>query len=148
MTYDTASRVTQQTQADSTTWQYAYTLDAGGKMTQTDITNPRGYVRRLTFNSGGYVLTDTPAHGTAIAQTTTNTRDSTSHLVNTVTDALGRQTTYGYDSQSNVLTVTRLAGTGDAVTTSYTYESSFHQVATITDPLSHTTTFGYDTRAT
>ncbi len=52
MMYYTASRVTQQTQADSTTWQYAYTLDAGGKIIQTDITNPRGYVRRLTFDSG------------------------------------------------------------------------------------------------
>jgi RHS repeat-associated protein len=143
--YDAASRVTNQTQADSTTWQLAYTLDAGGKIIQTDVTNPRGYVRRFTFDGVGRVLTDTPAYGTGVAQTTTYTRDATSHRVDTVTDALSRQTTYSYDTKNNVTSVTNLAGTADAVTTSFTYESTFQQLATVTDPLSHTTTFGYDT---
>src|SRR5207245_5448786 len=61
-----------------------------------------------------------------------------------MTDALGRQTAYTYDTQGNVLTVTRLAGTGDAVTTTVTYEPTFNQVASISDPLSHTTSFSYD----
>jgi RHS repeat-associated protein len=142
--YDAAHRVIRQTQADSTTWQLAYTLDAGGKIIQTDVTNPRGYVRRFTFDAAGRVLTDTQAHGTAIAQTTTYTRDATSHRVDTVTDTLGRQTTYAYDAKNNVTGVTRLAGTGDAVTSTFTYESTFQQLASVTDPLSHTTTFGYD----
>src|SRR2546425_10101330 len=79
------------------------------------------------------------------SQTTTYTRDATSNLVTAMTDALGRQTAYTYNTQGQVLTVTRLAGTGDAVTTTVTYEPTFSQVASISDPLSHTTSFGYDT---
>jgi RHS repeat-associated protein len=142
--YDAASRVVRQTQADSTTWQLAYTLDANGKIIQTDVTNPRGTVRRLAFDAGGYVMTDTQAQGTGLAQTTTYTRSTPSHRPDSVTDALGRQTTFAYDANNNVTSVTRLAGTGGAVTTSFTYEPNFRQVATITDALGHTTTFGYD----
>lgn len=130
--YDAASRIIRQTQADSTTWELAYTLDAGGNIVQTDVTNPRGYVRRFTFNAAGRVLTDTPAHGTALAQTTTYTRDATSQRVDAVTDALGRQTTLGYDANNNVTSLTRLAGTADAVTTTLTYESTFQQLASVT----------------
>jgi RHS repeat-associated protein len=142
--YDAASRVSGQTQADGTTFQFAYTLDANGKIIQTDVTDPRGNVERFTFDAAGHVLTDTRAHGTAIAQTMTYTRDATSHAVQSTTDALGRQTTYTYDSSGNVTNVTRLAGTVDAVTTSFTYESTFQQLASVTDPLSHTTTLAYD----
>jgi YD repeat-containing protein len=142
--YDTASRVVRQTQADSTTWQLAYTLDANGKIIQTDVTNPRGYVNHLTFDAAGYVLTDTQAQGTAVAQTTTYTRNAASHRVDSVTDALGRQTTYSYDANNNVTSVTRLAGIGGAVTTSFSYEVNFQQLAAITDPLGHTTTLAYD----
>jgi RHS repeat-associated protein len=142
--YDAQGRVTKQTQADTTFHQFAYTVDGQGKVTQTDVTDPRGNVRRVTFNANGYALTDTQAYGTAIAQTTTYTRDATSGLVNTMTDALGRQTAFTYNSQGQVLTVTRLAGTGNAVTTTFTYNLAFNQVASITDPLNHPTSFGYD----
>jgi len=142
--YNAQGRVSKQTQADGTFYQFAYTVDGQSKVTQTDVTDPRGNVRRVTFNANGYALTDTRAYGTAAAQTTTYTRDATSNLVSTMTDALGRQTTYTYNTQGQVLTVTRLAGTGDAVTTTVTYEPTFNQVASISDPLSHTTSFGYD----
>jgi len=141
--YNAQGRVTKQTQADQTFYQFAYTVDGQGKLTQTDVTDPRGNIRRVTFNANGYAVTDTRAYGTAVAQTTTHTRDTTSSLVASMTDALGRQTTYTYNSQGRVLTVTRLAGTSDAVTTTMTYEPTFNQVATITDPLNHTTSFGY-----
>jgi RHS repeat-associated protein len=143
--YNSNNRVTLQTQADGTTFQFAYTLDQNGKVTQTDITDPRGFVRRLTFNSNGYVLSDTRALGTAIAQPTTYVRDATSNLPTSITDPLGRRTDLTYDSKGNALTVTRLAGTSDAVTTTFTYEPTFNQVASVTDPLGHTTTFTYDT---
>ncbi|MGH3660022.1 MAG: hypothetical protein ACRDUA_25560, partial [Micromonosporaceae bacterium] len=120
-TYDGNGRVTQQTFADSTTYQFAYTLDGGGKVTQTDVTDPRGHVERLTFNGAGHVLTATRAYGTGLAQTTTYTRDATTHRPTRITDALGRHTDFTYDSAGNVLTVTRLAGTGNAVTTTATY---------------------------
>ena len=142
--YNAQGRVTKQTQADGTFYQFAYTVDGQGKVTQTDVTDPRGNVRRVTFNANGYALTDTRAYGTAIAQTTTYTRDATSNLITTMTDALGRQTALTYNSQGKVLTLTRLAGTGNAVTITFTYEPTFNQVASMTDPLNHTTTFGYD----
>ena len=76
--YDANGRVSRQTQADATTYQFAYTLDAGDNVTQTDVTGPRGIARRVTFNADGYPLTDTRALGTAVAQTTTfERRDAT-----------------------------------------------------------------------
>ena len=41
--YDpTSGRITQQTQADSGVYQFAYTTDANGNVTETDVTDPRG----------------------------------------------------------------------------------------------------------
>ena len=145
-TYDANGRVATQTQADSTTYQFAYTLDGNGKVTQTDVTNPRNFVRRLTFNSSGYALTDTAAFGQPEAQTLTYERQTGTSLILSVTDALNRKTAYTYDAKGNILTITQLATTPNAVTTTFTYESTFNQVATITDPLSHSTTFGYDAK--
>jgi RHS repeat-associated protein len=144
--YDAAGRVSRQTQADSTTYQLAYTLDANGKIIQTDVTDPRGHVERVTFDARGYPLSMTRAMGTAVAQTTSYQRDANTSQVLSVTDALSRRTDYTYDTMGNVLTVTRLAGTADAVTTTVTHEPSFNQVASVTDPLNHTTTFGYDAK--
>jgi RHS repeat-associated protein len=142
--YDANGRVTRQTQADQTTFQFAYTLDANNKVTQTDVTNPRGYVRRVTFNSSGYTLTETFALGTPEEQTYTYDRQAGTNLVQSVTDPLGRRADFTYDSKGNVATVTGLAGTAEAMTSSFTYEPEFNGLATATDPLNHTTTFGYD----
>lgn len=142
--YDGNGRVITQTQADTSEYEFDYTLDGSGKVTQTDVTDPRGHVRRLTFNSSGYTLTDTRAQGTAVEQTFTYERQSGTNLILSVTDPLNRETAYTYDSFGNITSVTRLEGTAGEVTTSYTYEPDFNQVKTITDPLSHTTTFGYD----
>lgn len=142
--YDSNGKIIRQTQADSSEYEFAYTLDGSGKVTQTDVTDPRGNVRRLTFNSSGYTLTDTLAYGTSIQQTLTYERQSGTNLILSETDALGRKTTYAYDSFSNLTSITLLAGTANAVTTTVTYEPNFRQVATITDPLNHTTTYGYD----
>ena len=144
--YDVVGRVIRQTQADATTYQFAYTLDGSGKVIQTDVTNPRGHVRRVTFNSSGYTLTDTQATGQPVQQTTTFLREAGTNFILSMTDALNRQTDYTYDSMGNTTSITRLAGTADAVTTNYTYDPSFNQVASITDPLNHTTTFGRDSK--
>jgi RHS repeat-associated protein len=144
--YDATGKVIKQTQADTTTFQFAYTTDVNGKITQTDVTDPRGNVKRLTFNANSYTLTNRRAVGKPEEQLTTYVRQTGTNLPLTVTDALSRQITYTYDSMGNVLTVTRLTGTPDAVTTTYTYEPSFNQVATKTDPLNHTTAFTYDAK--
>jgi RHS repeat-associated protein len=140
----TNGRVTSQTLADTnTTYQFSYTVDGSGNITQTDVTDPRGNVERLAFNSDHYIISDTQAYGTSLARTTTTTRQTGSNLVTAVVDGLSRRTEYTYDSSGHILNTTRLAGTSDAVTTSFTYEPVFFQLATFTDPLNHTWTLGY-----
>ncbi|MHB8744502.1 MAG: RHS repeat-associated core domain-containing protein [Sulfuricaulis sp.] len=142
-TYDTNARVATQTLADSGLYRFAYTTNTGGAITQTDITDPRGKIRRLAFNSAGYVTSETRALGLPEAQTASYVRDSANRITS-ATDALGRITTYAFDTLGNITAVTQLSGTASAVTTRYTYEPTFNQVASITDPLNHVTSFTYD----
>ena len=146
--YDANGRVQTQTQADGTTYQFAYTLDGSGNVTQTDVTDPRGHVTRYAFSSAGLTTTITRALGQPEAQATTYEWQPGTNLLLSVTDQLSRKTAYSYDSKGNVLTVTRLATTPQAVTTTFTYDPIYSQIATVTDPLGvgHTTTFGYDTK--
>jgi YD repeat-containing protein len=146
--YDANGRVQTQTQADSTTYQFAYTVDGSGNVTQTDVTDPRGYVKRFVFNSNGLTTSTIGAFGQPEAQETTYEWQAGTNLLLSVTDQLSRKTAYTYDAKGNVLTVTRLATTPQAVTTTFTYEPTYNQIATVTDPLGagHTTTFGYDTK--
>jgi YD repeat-containing protein len=137
--------MTQQTLADpSAVYTLAYTLDGSGNITQTDITNPRGYIERLTFNGNHYIVSDVEALNTPQQRTRTTERQVGSNLVTATVDGLSRRTEYTYDGAGHVLTVTRLAGTSDAATTTFTYEPLFNQMATTTDPLGHTWTVGYD----
>jgi len=124
--------------------QFAYTLDGTGKVTQTDMTDPRGYVTRTAFNADGYTASTTRALGQPEEQVTTYNRIAGTNQNDNVIDALNRKTKYTYDATGNTLTTTRLADTADAVTATYTYEPAYNQVATITDPLNHTTSFFYD----
>jgi RHS repeat-associated protein len=144
--YDSNGRVIHQTQADNTTYELVYTLDSNGNVTQTDVTDPRGIVRRVTFNSKGYLLTDTYAQGTSLQQTITYNRQSGTHLTESVTDQLGRRTDFAYNSFGNVTSVTSLAGTSEEVTTSFTYESTFKLLSSVTDPLGHTVNYSYDSK--
>jgi RHS repeat-associated protein len=141
----TSGRVTTQTLAESgQTYQFVYTVDGSNNITQTDVTDPRGTVGRVSFNSSHFATTEVEALGTAVARTTTYERQSGSNLLTAVTDGLSRRTEFTYDNAGHVLTTTRLAGTVNAGTTTYTYESLFGQVASVTDPLSHTWTLSYD----
>ena len=144
--YDANGRMSEQTLADGGVFEFDYTLDLNNRIIQTDLTDPRGFVRRVTFNAYGYAQTDTLAFGQAEEQATTLVRASTTNLVTSHTDELNRQTTFGYDSLGNLTTMTRLAGTASAVTTTLTYEPAFNQVASVVDPLIRTTTFAYDSR--
>ncbi|HEV8640828.1 MAG TPA: kelch repeat-containing protein [Methylomirabilota bacterium] len=148
--YDATGRVITQTQADNTTFQFAYTVDVNNTITQTDVTDPRAIVERVTFNSPGYMLTDTRALGRPEQQVTTYARQAGTNLVQSVTDALNRQTTFTYDTMGNVTSVTRLASTPQAVMTSFTWEApsatTFNRLTSVTPPLGPTTTrtFAYD----
>ena len=150
-TYNANGRVQTQTQADSTTYQFAYTVNGGGAVTQTDLTNPRGYVQRVTYSTAGYSLTDTQAQGNALAQAMTYTRQSGTNFILTATDQLSRQTAFTYDTPGNVASVTRLNGTGNAVTTSFTYETgtgTFNRLTSLTTPIATTTLAYNDTSRT
>jgi RHS repeat-associated protein len=143
--YDANGRVDRQTLADpDASYTYAYTTDSNGNVTQTDITNPRGYTERLTFNSNHYLLTDVQALGQPEERTMTYERLPNSNFPTAIIDGLNRRTEYTYDEFGHVKTVKRLAGTADAVTTTYSYEPLFFQLAKITDPLLHDWTVGYD----
>ncbi len=140
----TGGRVSLQTRADSGTYQYVYQADASGNITQTTVTDPRGYVQRMSFSSG-YLIQDVKALGTPIQQTTSYTRDAAKgYRVADMVDPRSRTTHYNYDSLGNLSSVTQLYGTASAVTTSYTYDSRFSTVRTVTDPLNRVTTFNYD----
>jgi RHS repeat-associated protein len=143
--YDAVSgRITRQTLADDGVYQFAYTVDAQGKVTQTDVTDPQNHIRRTTFNASGYSTSDMLALGTPQQQMYTYEYEAGSNFMTGVVDPLNRRTALTYDTAGNMTSITRLAGTEDAVTTSLTYEPVFHEVETITDPLNHTTTYDYD----
>ncbi|MGH9960316.1 MAG: DUF6531 domain-containing protein, partial [Pyrinomonadaceae bacterium] len=144
--YNSAGRVTKQTQADNSTYLFAYTLDTNGKITQTDVTDPRGNVRRVTFNSDGYTLSETLALGNPEQQTYSYERQAGTNLLLSVTDPLTRRTSFIYDAMGNLTSVTRLSGTPQAATTTMTREPDFNQVSSVTDPLNHTSSFAYVAR--
>lgn len=143
--YDANGRVSRQTQADSGVYQFAYTLN-GGKVIQTDVTDPRGFIRRATFSAAGYVLTDTHAHTRPEQQTYVYERQAGTNLILSITDPLNRKTTFTYNAQGRATSVTKLADTPNATVTSTTYEPMYFQVASVTDPLGHTTSYGYNAR--
>lgn len=143
--YDTSNRVVHQTLADpSATYGFAYTTDANGNITRTDVTDPRGHVERLMFNASHYLTSDTEAYGTSLVRTTTVQRQAGTDLITAVVDPLNRRTELTYDGDGHILTQTRLAGTAGAVTTTFTYEPIFFQLASVTDPMNHTWTTNYD----
>lgn len=153
--YDVNGRVGKQILADDTpgnstdnpTYEFDYTTDSGGRVVQTDVTNPRGSVRRVTFNTDGHSLTDTSALGTSVEQSVSVERQAGTNLVTAFIDAIGRRAEYTYDSAGNLLTVTDLVGTtAEVTTTTFTYEPFFNQVASVTNALNHTTTYNYDSK--
>jgi len=141
--YDANGRVSRQTMPGGATYSIAYTTDASNKVTATQLTDPRGHVRRVTFDAGGFATTDTAAYGTASAQTVTTTRDPVTHLPTAYLDALNRRTELGYDASGNVTSITEMAGTGQARTTAVERNGPFGQVSKSIDPLQHATTYGY-----
>jgi YD repeat-containing protein len=130
--YDSNGRVIKQTLADGSVYQFAYTLDSNGNVTQTNVTDPNGNLEEAVFNpppstpdglaTGGMPSSVTYATGGPQQQAFTSQYQSGTDLPASVTDPLGRTTSYTYDSLGNVASITRLAGTSNAVTTSFTYD--------------------------
>jgi RHS repeat-associated protein len=110
---------------------------------ETDVTDPRGNVRQVLFNSDGYTTSDAHAVGTPQQQTITYSPQPVSGLNLSTTDALNRTTSYTYDAMGNVTSVTAMSGRSEAETESFSY-NNYGEVASITDPLGRTTTLTYD----
>ena len=138
-TYDGNGRVSQQQLADGSIWKFSYVLNAAGNVTQTTVTDPRGYQRQHTFNAYGYPTQTILALGKPEQQTITTTYNA-ANLPVQLTDALGRQTVYGYNTFGELTSITALAGTANAVTYQMAYDPIFHQLTGVTDPLGHTAT--------
>ena len=146
--YDANGRVDKQTMADPTVvYTFAYTTDGSGNITQTEITNPRGYTKRLVYNADHYLTTQIEAVGQPEQRTTTIDRAANSNFVSVAMDALLRRTEYTYDDFGHVQSVKQLADTATPVITSFTYDPVLFQLASVTDPLSHTWTVGFDSQA-
>jgi RHS repeat-associated protein len=142
-TYDTAGRVKTQIGPDTGLHTFDYVTSAGGKITETRVTDPRGFVRKVTFNTSGFSTSDTAAFGNALARTTTITRDPVTNVVTSTTDPLGRRTDLGYDAFGHVTSITQVVGTSSARTMQARYEGPFDQVSKITDWLGKDTVYGY-----
>jgi RHS repeat-associated protein len=129
-------------------WQFAYTFPSPGypttRSSQTDVTDPGGIVRRVTFNAGGYKTSETLAFGIEPEQqTTVHTRQAGTNLLLASVDPLGRRNEYTYDIAGSLRSITRLAGTVNAVATTLDYDATFNLVKSITDPLGHVTRLTY-----
>jgi len=142
-TYDTAGRVKTQVSADSGLHTFDYVTGTGGKITETKVTDPRGSVRKVTFNGARFSTSDTEAFGTTLARTTVVTRDPVTNVVQSSTDPLGRRTDFGHDAFGNVTSITQLAVTSAARSSTVRYDGPFDQVDRITDWLGKNTAYGY-----
>lgn len=147
--YNTDGHVIQQTQADNTQFNFSYTVDVNGNITGTQVTDPRGTQRNLSFSQSGYftggqLLTEVRAVGKPEQQTYTYAWDPATGLLTSIVDPLNRTTSYTYDTNGNKTGTTFLSGTSNAVSVSTTYSSTFNEVASVTDPLNRTVQFGYD----
>lgn len=135
-------KVVRQVAPDGGVWAWVYAPQTGGAM-QVDITDPRGMVRRKTFNASRAIISTIDAFGTALARTHTFNRNS-DNLLSAYVDPLGRRTEYTYDTNGNTTKVTALAGTANAVSSQWTYDSRWNLPLTATNALGQTSRFTYD----
>jgi len=162
-TYDDNDRVVGQRLADGSTFAMAYTV-IDGTITQTEVTDRRGSIRRLEFDANGRVVRNTYPAGQSIAQVQTYGYDATGRMTSaTVGD---RQYTFAYDANGNRITdadqygtlVTRTfdaysrlltkAQAGDSqrgVSLAYTYDSKGNLLSA-TDRLGNRTSFTNDSQ--
>lgn len=107
-------------------------------VSEVQVTDPRGVVRDVKFNSTGQMTSNTYALGKPEQQAFTYAYYA-DNLLQSVTDQLARVSAFQYDANGNTTLVTRLSGTSSAVSTSFSYDPNFSQLTGVTDPLNNTT---------
>jgi RHS repeat-associated protein len=137
--FDSSSTAPAQVNRYSTTDQEGYT----GLISSVMVTDPRGYIRKVVFNGLGFKTSDTFALNQPEQQTYAYNYYA-DNLVKSVTDPLGRVTSFDYDINGNVSRITRNYGLADANTSTATFTSNYSQMATVTNPLGNSIAFGYD----
>lgn len=169
--YDSFGRVVLQTEGDGGTYQFNWTPSSNvvqvwtasratidrynpsdyegytGLISAVDVTDPRGYVRHVTYNNLGMKVWDVRAFNQPEQQATTY-QYYADDLLKSTTDGLARTTTFDYDALGNATSVTYLSGTSSSATYSATYDPTYSQVLSTTDPLAHSSTFTYDSLGT
>lgn len=151
---DEQGRITQITDPEGKT--FLYTYDATGDLVSVNLPEIETPVR-YEYATGHYFLKGIDARGNPEA-TTTYYADG---RLQSVTDAMGKTTSYAYDLATNTTRITHPDNTGTTVerhdanglllstadplgrTTSYTYDANLNK-RTETDALGKTTTSDYD----
>nr|WSS66327.1 polymorphic toxin-type HINT domain-containing protein [Streptomyces sp. NBC_01177] len=143
-TFDTAGRVKEQTLTEGQKYSFEYTQTAAGRITSSTVTQPGGAVRRVEFDTDGYGVKDTQAHGTDLSRTITYERGAY-HRIDAIVDPYDRRTELTYDANGYVTETTELAGTTQArMSGKTTFDGPYDQPTSVADPLGNTTVFGYD----
>ncbi|MBI3276136.1 MAG: RHS repeat protein, partial [Chlamydiae bacterium] len=139
---DANARVTQEKDPLGRTTKYEYT----GRGYISKITYPNSSTETRTYDTKGNMLTKKVSGEGGLVMTTTYTYDSKWNKVKTVTDALGRITTYEYDSTNGDLKKITLPAVAPATVGSIWQMSYTTQglLETLTTPDSHLTTYTYD----
>ena len=141
-TFHSDGRVKEQTLTEGAKYSFAY--GKAGTGTFTEVTEPNGAVRRVEFDSAGYGVKETQAHGSSLARSTSYTRGPY-HRIDAVTDPYNRRIDLTYDTNGYITQTTELAGTPKARTSGTAqYDGPFDQPTRVTDPLGNATTFTYD----
>ncbi|GLZ37140.1 RHS repeat-associated core domain-containing protein [Actinokineospora sp. NBRC 105648] len=138
MTYDTAERVTAQTDANGHTTGFAYGPGGGLVAGQTLVTDPAGHKDLHTYQNG-LLVSETKGYGTPAAGTASYTYDPVTLGVTTQTDADGHVQTFTYDDHGNRTSASNALG----FTTNYVYDDAGNLIEGI-DPNGVATVNGYD----
>lgn len=139
MSYDSAQRVTAQTDPLGRKTSFTYGPDGGLKAGQTLVTDPAGHKTLDNYNAAGLLTSETKGYGTPAAGTWRYTYDPITLGVATKTDPDGNVTTYSYDKHGNMISKSSPRG----FTTSYRYDDHGDLLQT-TDPDGIQTTYTYN----
>ncbi len=141
-TYDSLGQRTTMTDAAGSSWSFDY--DVLGRLEQ--ITDPLGHVQWVEYDAAGHLLRVIQNYDLGYSQNAQNVYNITTEFdydqvgnLLSVTDSLGRVTTYAFDDADRLVQEANPAGH----MTGYAYDLASN-LTTITDPLGRVTQFHHD----